>query len=225
MAEQELGASLRDPRRRLRPRLPPSRERDRPVRGGRAPLRPRLDAQRDGRGRRREDVEIGGQHLPALGGARPLRARGGRRLPDLRALPAAAGLRAGADGGGGGSGRAAAELLSGALRWGSSGEVPPEQQRGGSGETSPGSRLEAFREALADDFNTPRAWPRCLSWSRKRIGTRSPGAPEAVAEMLELVGLGIACRAGGGCRGRSAGGGADGGAPGGAGGEGLRAGR
>ena len=37
------------------------------------------------------------------------------------------------------------------------GEVPSEQQRGGSAGTSPGSRLDAFRDALADDFNTPRA--------------------------------------------------------------------
>ena len=40
---------LRRPRRRLRPGLPPPRERDRPVRVGGPPLRPRLDAQRDGR--------------------------------------------------------------------------------------------------------------------------------------------------------------------------------
>ena len=43
-------------------------------------------------------------------------------------------------------------------RGGSPGEVSPSQQRGGSVETSPGSRRrEAFRDALADDFNTPRA--------------------------------------------------------------------
>ena len=70
-----------------------------------------LDAQRDDRDRRREDVEVGGQHLSALRGARSLRARGGRRLPDLRALPAAAGFRRRADGAGGGAGRAAAEFL------------------------------------------------------------------------------------------------------------------
>ncbi len=40
---------------------------------------------------------------------------------------------------------------------GESGEASPEQQRGGSVETSPDSRLEAFKEALADDFHTPRA--------------------------------------------------------------------
>ena len=44
------GRLLRDPRRRLGPRLPPPRERDRPVGGGRAAVRARLDAQRDGRG-------------------------------------------------------------------------------------------------------------------------------------------------------------------------------
>jgi len=38
-----------------------------------------------------------------------------------------------------------------------SGEGSPEQQHGGSVEPSPDARVEAFREALADDFNTPRA--------------------------------------------------------------------
>ena len=42
------GAVLRDPRRRLGPGLSPSRERDRPVRGGGAAVRAGLDAQRDG---------------------------------------------------------------------------------------------------------------------------------------------------------------------------------
>ncbi len=42
---------------------------------------------------------------------------------------------------------------------GGAGEVPPEQQRGGSAETPrlPTAARVRFREALADDFNTPRA--------------------------------------------------------------------
>ncbi len=128
---------LRDPRRRLGPRLPPPRERDRPVRGGRPRLRPPLDAQRHGRDRRGEDVEVGGQHLPALGGARPLRARGGRPLPGLRALPPAAGVRARGDGAGGGPGASACATSSESTAIGRQGTVPAEQQRGGSGGTVP----------------------------------------------------------------------------------------
>ncbi len=59
------GPFLRDPRRRLGPGLSPSRERDRPVGGRGASLCPGLDAQRHGRDRCGEDVEVGGQHLPA----------------------------------------------------------------------------------------------------------------------------------------------------------------
>jgi len=63
---------------------------------------------------------------------------------------------------------------------------------GVSGDPSPRSRLEAFREALADDFNTPRA----LAEVFELVGEANRGevakglAAEAVAEMLELVGLG-----------------------------------
>ena len=39
------------------------------------PARPDLDAQRHDPDRRREDVEVGRQHLPAVGGDRPLRRR------------------------------------------------------------------------------------------------------------------------------------------------------
>jgi cysteinyl-tRNA synthetase len=70
------------------------------------------------------------------------------------------------------------------------GDVSPEQQRGGSVETSPVSRLEAFREALADDFNTPRAMAEVFELVGEANRDEVPGAAEAVAEMLELVGLG-----------------------------------
>ena len=138
-----------------------------------------------------EDVEIGGEHLPAEGGPRPLRARGGRRLPDLRALPAADRLRGAADGGSGGAGRAAAELLQ---------EHPGAGLRGSLAGTTAGrfrrgvprtSRLEAFREALADDFNTPRAMAEVFELVGEANRGEVPGRAEAVAEMLELVGLGL----------------------------------
>ena len=76
-------------------------------------------------------------------------------------------------------------------------EDPAEQQRGGSGGSSlePGSRaaerLEAFREALADDFNTPRGMAEVF----ELVGEANRGevdhgeAVAALREMLELVGL------------------------------------
>jgi cysteinyl-tRNA synthetase len=84
-----------------------------------------------------------------------------------------------------------------AQRGPASGGASAEQQRGGSGESPPKSgskpavRLEAFREALADDFNTPRAMAEVF----ELVGEANreddlPGAVEAVAEMLDLVGLG-----------------------------------
>jgi cysteinyl-tRNA synthetase len=77
---------------------------------------------------------------------------------------------------------------------GEPGEGPSEQQRGGSAGPSPGSppaaRLEAFREALADDFNTPRAMAEVSELVAEANREEIPGAPEAVKEMLELLGLG-----------------------------------
>ena len=79
---------------------------------------------------------------------------------------------------------------------GEPGEGSAEQQRGGSGDPSPGSpsaaRLSAFRDALADDFNTPRAMAEVF----ELVGEANRGEVEAaiavpvLAEMLELVGLG-----------------------------------
>jgi cysteinyl-tRNA synthetase len=80
---------------------------------------------------------------------------------------------------------------------GEPGEGSPEQQRGGSVDPSPGSRngaaarLTAFRDALADDFNTPKA----LAEVFELVGEANRGevdggeAAAAVAEMLDLVGL------------------------------------
>jgi cysteinyl-tRNA synthetase len=81
---------------------------------------------------------------------------------------------------------------------GAPGEGSPDNSRGASGDPSPvaqaaaGARLEAFRDALADDFNTPRA----LAEVFELVGEANRGevdggeAAEAVAEMLGLVGLG-----------------------------------
>jgi len=72
---------------------------------------------------------------------------------------------------------------------GESGEVPSEQQRGGSAGTSPDSRLEAFKEALADDFNTAKALAELFELVGEAHRDPIPGASQAAAEMLELVGL------------------------------------
>ena len=76
MAEKLLGTDFDDPRRRHRPGLPPPRERDRADRGGaRRAAGADLDAQRDGPASTEEKMSKSvGQHLPALRGARPLRA-------------------------------------------------------------------------------------------------------------------------------------------------------
>lgn len=71
-----------------------------------------------------------------------------------------------------------------------SGEVPSEQQRGDSAGTSPASRIESFREALADDFNTPRALAEVFELVGEANREKVLGAPEAVLEMLKLLGLG-----------------------------------
>ena len=63
---------------------------------------------------------------------------------------------------------------------------------GGSSESPPASRLERFRDALADDFNTPRAMAEVfeLMGEANRGEVESAGAVPVLAEMLELVGLG-----------------------------------
>ncbi len=77
-----------------------------------------------------------------------------------------------------------------------SGEGPSEQQRGGSVGPSPdashraaASRVESFREALADDFNTPRAMAEVFELVGEANRGDVPGASGALAEMLALVGL------------------------------------
>jgi cysteinyl-tRNA synthetase len=53
----------------------------------------------------------------------------------------------------------------------------------------PADRLGAFRDALADDFNTPRAMAEVFELVSEANRSEIPGASEAVREMLELVGL------------------------------------
>jgi cysteinyl-tRNA synthetase len=76
---------------------------------------------------------------------------------------------------------------------GDPGGVPSEQQRGGSAGTPPDSpataRLESFKDALADDFNTPRALAELFELVAEAHRDPVPGASQAAAEMLEVVGL------------------------------------
>ncbi len=52
------------------------------------------------------------------------------------------------------------------------------------------ARLEAFKDALADDFNTPRAMAEVFELvAEARRADDLPGAPATVAAMLDLVGL------------------------------------
>ena len=68
---------------------------------------------------------------------------------------------------------------------GESGEVPSEQQRGGSAGTSPDSpaaaRLSSFKDALADDFNTPRAMAEVFELVGEANRGEVPGARRGAA--------------------------------------------
>jgi cysteinyl-tRNA synthetase len=74
---------------------------------------------------------------------------------------------------------------------GAAGEDPPSQSSGGSSGSSPAARLAAFRDALADDFNTPRALAEVFELVGEANRGEVDGSEAAVvlAEMLELVGL------------------------------------
>ena len=69
--------------------------------------------------------------------------------------------------------------------------VPSSRFGEGSSDTPPASRLAAFRDALADDFNTPKALAEVfeLVGEANRGEVPKDAAAVALAEMLELVGL------------------------------------
>jgi cysteinyl-tRNA synthetase len=79
---------------------------------------------------------------------------------------------------------------------GASGEGPGAGFPGSSPGPSPdaprsaaASRVESFRDALADDFNTPRAMAEVFELVAEANRDEVPGAADALAEMLALVGL------------------------------------
>ncbi len=85
-------------------------------------------------------------------------------------------------------GAARAERLRNFLR-----EHPPGEPAG----EAAGARLEGFREALADDFNTPRALAEAFELVSEANRGEVDGAGSALAEMLETLGLGSLAGEGG----------------------------
>ena len=180
---------LRDPRRRLRPRLPPPRERDRADRGrARRAAGADLDAQRDGPHRRRRRcrsrsaTSSSSPRRSTASAARrwsPTSTSGHYRQP-LEFSERGAGARP---------------------RPGSSGSATSSRDaRRRAGEEDPfvAERREAFLAALADDFNTPRAWAALFELiaegNRRPLARRARGAGRAAAAARPRV----AARAGGG---------------------------
>jgi cysteinyl-tRNA synthetase len=83
------------------------------------------------------------------------------------------------------------ERLRNFFRGGEATGVPSSQIGEGSSGTPVASRQDAFRDALADDFNTPRALAEVfeLVGEANRGEVPKDSAASAVAQMLELVGL------------------------------------
>jgi cysteinyl-tRNA synthetase len=75
-----------------------------------------------------------------------------------------------------------------------SGGPSPEQKHGGSSQgpldSSATKHSEAFRDALADDFNTPKALAQAFELIADANRAPVPGAADELREMLELLGLG-----------------------------------
>ncbi len=99
------------PHRRARPRVPAPRERAGAVAGGGARVRAHLDAQRDARADRREDVEVDRQHRDPPRRRRAVGPRDGAPLLPDRALAQADRLLRRDDGAGGSPGRDVSQRL------------------------------------------------------------------------------------------------------------------
>ncbi len=163
-------AGVRDPRRRARPRLPAPRERARAVARARPRVRAHLDAQRDARVRRREDVEVARQRRLAPQRARHVGARGRAALLHDRPLAQADRLHRRDAGAGEGAGRDVPE------------RVPLGRASRG------GDWAGSFEAALDDDFNTPRR-------ARGPARLASSGSDAASPRRSTLFGLGSLARA------------------------------
>ena len=169
---------LRHPRRRLGPAVPPPRERGRAdPRRPRARARADLDAQRHAPDRRREDVQVGRQHLAAARGARRATAATRSSCTVSRPLPPADRFASGA------LEQAPARverIRDAARRLAAARPIARRIMR---------PLRERFFEALADDFNTPRALAAVFDWIRE-ANRRGEGSGDGdLREMLGVLGL------------------------------------
>ena len=106
-----------------------------------------------------------------------VRAAGGRRVPELRPLPPAARVLRGRARAGRGRGSSGCATSS------------PTRPTGGDPDPFVAERREAFLAALADDFNTPKAWAELFELIAEGNRRPLPGAREVLAELLALLGL------------------------------------
>ena len=140
------------------------------------PLARTLDAQRDARAGLREDGEVGREHPWARRGARRRRRRRAGAVPELRPLPAAAGVLRRAAGG--------REALGGAdPRRGAAADVRPVAGRAGV------PHRDAFFDALRNDFNTAEALASLYGWIREANRSEEPVGDAHLREMLDVLGL------------------------------------
>jgi cysteinyl-tRNA synthetase len=69
-------------------------------------------------------------------------------------------------------------------------EHPPGEGGGGVHDSFVIARRDGFLDALADDFNTPRAMAEVFELVSEANKRNLPGASDAIVELLEIVGLG-----------------------------------
>ena len=190
MARGGVRAGVRDPRRRPRPRLPAPRERARAVARARPRVRAHLDAQRDARVRRREDVEVARQRRLDPQRARHVGERGRAALLHDGALAQADRLHRRRR-----SQQAKAQV-----------ETLPQLLRRRRRRAGEPRRAGAFEAALDDDFNTPDALALFHDWRARelavgsaRAGSSSSGSarsPSATTRRPRCVALAEAAAAG-----------------------------
>ena len=161
---------LRDPRRRLGPDLPPPRERDRPDRGGARACRSRGSGCTTGwSGPPTEKMSKSVGNIFQLSEAIDrFGARGRGRLPGLRPLPPAARVLRGR------RSRRPQARLERIRNFLARGAEPAA-----SADPFVAERREAFLDALADDFNTPRALAALFELIAEGNRRPLPGAREA----------------------------------------------
>ena len=167
-----------------RPRLPAPRERACAGGGRRPPVRAALGAQRDGDGRRRQDVEVAEELHHARRGARRARSPRVPARGAADALSLAAGARSRRAHGGGAGARPARRPR------------PEVGTRGCRRRAADPETVAAFRAAMDDDFGTPAAVGVIFDAVRNanaaidaRDLQRAAALVAAVRELADVVGL------------------------------------